>query len=245
MSMRKSKTDNMTIPKEPVLTDGEEPQFDTHCPLSETDVQAIANAVCDKLRSRDECAEKPKEVLTFKEFKAINFDLASKLHKNWLEIFWAMARVVMKLHGLEVEFDENDKIIIKPIYPLYVTPAEVNRKPHKAKKPLQSISILAKLKRGWQRLWADITSCVWKSFAYYVAVLGFGFGLIQWWECSRTTDRVTTELNIIRTVVGSDSSGKQLLNSIDADIRRYGLKETYKDVIKTAEELKRKELRQL
>lgn len=245
--MRRTKADGIEMPMAPEFEEVPKAESYTYGRIHKEDVQAIADAVYEKLKNDNSNIDNPKSTITLEQLDGFNKDLYRRLARPWNEHFASVMTVIMQLFGLEFSKDEDGTLRISPIYPLlqgiFESKAKSSPKSTFSKwsKRILSETIRKKLHNGWQRVWADVTSCFWKSFAYYVAALGFGFGLIQWWVCSRTTDRVTTELNIIRMVVGSDSGGKQLLNSIDSDIRNYGLDDTYSSINRAVEERKNKD----
>lgn len=98
---------------------------------------------------------------------------------------------------------------------------------------------------GFRRmLWADMVSRFWKSFAYFIAILGFGFGCCQWyeqWQLSKEIQRY----EVVRAYYNIFPEHVQIWDDMFTKIDKFGCDDMMKQVQDLKAQKEREEIERI
>ncbi len=236
-------SDNTDIPKLG-LQSGDQ-AVSTPATTQTMDVDTFANAVLEKFKENPPKVDLGKQTVPIdtKSLLEGNKHLFETVTQPWNNWFIKFHKALLKLNGYKevkvgddiiLAVDDNPQIPANPFKD--DSPIEPTAKPK---------SNVKRSKFGYflHRIWLDIISCFWKTFAYYIASLAIAFGTFLWWEQKQRADELDKRVQIFRYALEADSGGYEFLQANDRNIEEYGLDYVLDYYKKRVQEVRQKRLR--
>ncbi len=213
-------------------------------PAPAMDVTTIAKEVVAEFKKNPPSVDLGKQSVSLDIMSIVkaNKGLFDVVTKPWSDWFINHRKSMLKLHGYKEVTVGDDTILAvddSPAIPPNPLKDDSVREPTEKPKPRVKRSKLGSL---LHRIWLDIVSCFWKTFAYYIASLAVLFGTCLWWEQKQRAEELNKRVLIYRYALEADSGGYEFLHVNDRNIEEYGLDYVLDYYKKRVQEVRRKRL---